>query len=124
VGAQATTSGRPHSAVVLQVGYGVNALNVLSVGGRLILNNGSHRAYALRAAGLTHAPAVVQTVTREDQLNVIPLVQQNRELYLAHPRPPMLKDYFNAELCEVIQAPRKLRQVRVQFGVEQLDAPG
>jgi hypothetical protein len=119
-----TTAGRPHSAVVLQVGYGVNALNVLSVNGRLILNNGSHRAYALRAAGVTHAPAVVQTIARPDQLNIVPQVQQNLEMYLGGTRPPMLKDYFNPELNEVIYAPRKLRQVRVQFGVEQLDAPG
>jgi hypothetical protein len=118
------TSGRAHSAVVLQVGYGVNALNVVNVNGRLILNNGSHRAYALRAAGVTHAPAVIQTVTRPDELSIVPQVQQNPDMYLATPRPPMLKDYFNPILSQVVEAPRRLRQVRLQFVMEQFDAPG
>lgn len=116
--------GRPTSAVVLYVGYGVNALNVLSFNGRLILNNGSHRAYALRAAGATHAIAVVQDLTREGELSIVPLVQQNRGVYLASPRPPMLRDYFNPQLTEVIEAPRKVRQIRLQFAMEQIDAPG
>jgi hypothetical protein len=117
-------AGRPTSAVVLHVGYGVNALNVLSVNGRLILNNGSHRAYALRAAGATHAIAVVQDLTREEELSIVPLVQQNRGVYLGSPRPPMLRDYFNPQLTEVIEAPRKVRQIRLQFAMEQIDAPG
>src|SRR5580658_1012496 len=43
--------GRPTTAVVLYVGYSVNAINVLEIDGRLVLNNGHHRAYALCAAG-------------------------------------------------------------------------
>ena len=62
-------SGRAHTAVVLFVGYSVNALSVANVNGRLILNNGSHRAYALRSAGITRVPALVQAITREDQLS-------------------------------------------------------
>lgn len=119
-----TTAGRPHSAVVLQVGYGVNALSVVTINGRMILNNGSHRAYALRAAGVTQVPAVVQTVTRQDELAMVPQVLQNPETYLASQRPPMLKDYFDPALHEVIESPRRVRQVRLQFGVDHADAPG
>jgi hypothetical protein len=116
--------GRATSAVVLFVGYGVNALSVVNINGRLILNNASHRAYALKAAGATHVPAIVHDLTREHELALIPAVQQNRELYLQSPRPPMLKDYFNPTLHEMIEVPRRARQVRLQFGMEALDAPG
>lgn len=118
------TAGRPHSAVVLQVGYGVNAISVVEVNGRWVLHNGTHRAYALRAAGVTSIPAVILRVTRPDDLSIVPPVQQNSAMYLGAARPPMLKDYFNPLLHEVIDAPRRLRQLRVQFGHEQSDIPG
>lgn len=124
VSASPPAGGRPTGAVVLFVGYGVNALSVVNVNGRLILNNGSHRAYALRSAGIARVPALVQTITRQDQLSVIPPVQQNLQLYLNSPRPPMLKDYFNPTLHEAIHAPRRMRQIRLQFGMDTLDAPG
>jgi hypothetical protein len=119
-----TPSGRAHSAIVLYVGYGVNALNVLSIGNRLILNNGSHRAYALMAAGITAVPAIVQDVAREEELSSFPAIQQNKRLYLESPRPPMLKDYFNSSLYQVVQMPRRFRQIRLQFGMEPQDVPG
>lgn len=115
--------GRARYALVMYLGYGANALNVVGINGRLILNNGSHRAYALRAAGLTHVPAVVQTATREDDLAIVPTVQQNAPFFLQNPRPPMLKDYFNDSLHEVVTAPLSSRQIRLQFGVEPTDVP-
>src|SRR5205085_5385811 len=36
----------------LVVGYGSNYLNAIAAEGRLVLNNGSHRAYALRDLGV------------------------------------------------------------------------
>ena len=89
-----------------------------------MLNNGSHRAYALRASGATHAIAVVQEVTSQEQLVMVPAVQQNPPLYFLSPRPPMLKDYFNPAVTEVIEAPRRIRQIRLQFAAEQSEAPG
>jgi hypothetical protein len=118
-----TPQGYAHSAVVLFIGYGPNALSVVVVNGRLILNNGSHRAYALREAGFTHAWAVVQKVVRQEDLTILPTVQQNLALYVQSPRPPMLKDYFNPTLRKVINVPTKVREIKVQYGVEALDAP-
>jgi hypothetical protein len=118
------TAGRPQTAVVLQVGYGVNALSVVAVNGRMILNSGSHRAFALRAAGVTQVPAVLQTVTRQDEMAMIPQVAASLDVYLGAKRPPMLKDFFDPALCEVVQSPRRVRQIRLQFGVDQTDAPG
>jgi len=36
----------------------------------------------------------------------------------------MLKDCFNPVLHETIHAPRRMRQIRLQFGMETSDAPG
>ena len=42
----------PLAGVVgVAVGYGSNFLNAVALGGRLVLNNGFHRAYALRPSG-------------------------------------------------------------------------
>jgi hypothetical protein len=116
--------GHAQSAVVLFIGYGMNALSVVSANGRLVLSNGSHRAYALMAAGITHVPAVIQNATRDDELQIVPKVLQDKQLYLHSPRPPMLKDYFNESLHEVVNAPPRCRQIRVQFGQEPMDTPG
>jgi hypothetical protein len=119
-----TPMGRAQSAIVLFIGYGINALSVVSANGRLILSNGSHRAYALMAAGITQVPAVIQHATREDELQIVPKVLQDKALYLTNPRPPMLKDYFSEPLHEVVYAPPRHRQIRVQFGQEPMDTPG
>ena len=59
----------PVAGVVgLVVGFGSGYLNVIACEGRLVLNNGYHRAYALRELGVTHAPAVVQEVQRADEV--------------------------------------------------------
>ena len=52
----------------LVVGYGINAMNAIQVGNRLILNNGSHRGYALRSLDIAKAPCIIQRMTRRDEL--------------------------------------------------------
>jgi hypothetical protein len=119
------SSGRPFAYIVLELGFGSNYLNAVQAEGRLILNNGSHRAYALRDLGLTHAPCIVQEVSHREELDLVATgdVQQNPDRYLKVPRPPLLKDYFDAALRKVVPVPRKNRLVRVQFGYEQSDVP-
>jgi hypothetical protein len=118
-----TPNGYATNVLAFFIGYGTNAVNVVRINGRLILNNGSHRAYALRAAGIGRVPVVVQEVTRQEELVFIPPVKQSPELYLAATRPPMLKDYFDAQLHTVLEVPRRLRQVRLTFGIEATDTP-
>ncbi len=118
-----TPPGRPTMAVVLYVGYSVNAINVVEINGRLVLNNGHHRAYALYTSGATHAIAVVQHLSPND-LSVVPAVQQTPALYLESPRPPMLADFLDPALTDEVSIPHRVRQIRLQFGSEQLDAPG
>jgi hypothetical protein len=105
------------------VGFGSNFLNVVSVDRRLILNNGSHRAYALRELGITHVPCIVQVVSRREELELFPPVYANPDLYLKSARPPLLKDYFNDELRKIVRVPRKLRQIRAVVQFEQVDMP-
>ncbi|HWW94878.1 MAG TPA: hypothetical protein VN375_16035 [Vicinamibacteria bacterium] len=119
------STGRPFAYLLLGIGYGSNYLNALHVEGRLVLNNGSHRAYALRELGLSHAPCLVQSVTRREELEIVASgdVLQNPDRYLKTRRPPLLKDYFDAHLRKVVRVPKKNRIVRVQFQVEQSDVP-
>jgi hypothetical protein len=111
--------------VGLAVGFGSNFLNAVHCEHRLILNNGSHRAYALREMGFTHAPCVVQHVATRDELEVVASskVRSDPDLFLRHPRPPMLRDYFNPKLRKVMPAYRQLRQLKVRFSVSEYFVP-
>jgi hypothetical protein len=116
----------PVAGVVgLVVGFGSGYLNAIACEGRLVLNNGYHRAYALRELGLTHAPAVVQEVKRADEMGAAggTAFRRNPDFYLRSPRPPVLKDYFDAELRKVVRLVPTARHVRVRFTVEEVDLP-
>jgi hypothetical protein len=120
----APRNGRPVAHVAIAIGFSSNLLNVASIEGRLVLHNGSHRAYFLRDIGITHAACVIQRVTRRDELEFLGgEVHLNPDRYLKAPRPPLLKDYFDPKLRKVIAVPKKNRSVRVQFGCEQIDVP-
>ncbi|MBS0254167.1 MAG: hypothetical protein JSS36_02880 [Proteobacteria bacterium] len=81
----------------LPFGFGANMMSVISSERRLVLHNGYHRAYALRALGHRHVPCVVQHVTRRDELNLVAdtKVAYNPGYYFRGPRPPLLKDFFD-----------------------------
>jgi len=113
------------SVLGLVIGYGANFLSGIKLENRLILLNGSHRAFALRDMGITHVPCLVQHVSRREELEVLVQgeVSQKPDIYLKAPRPPLLKDYFDPALCKKVPVARKDRLVRVTFGVEQSDIP-
>lgn len=119
--------GVPSKIVALSVGYGSNYLSALSIGTRLVLHNGSHRAYALRAAGQTHAPCLVQHVaTREELRDVVgddhPLLAEEDNVLTAV-RPPLFKDYFDEKLRLIVSAPAMVRRVQVGFDLDVADLP-
>lgn len=120
-------SGVPTHVVAVSVGYGPNYLSALHVEGRLVLWNGSHRAYALREAGHTHVPCLIQHVSRRDELEAHggPEHEVNAEpdRYLTAPRPPLLKDYFDDELRLVADVQRNVRQVQVGVNIGAADLP-
>jgi hypothetical protein len=115
--------GQPVSAIVLLVGYGARALNVLSTGGRLVLNNGFHRAYALQALGITHVPAVIQRVSNVDLEFPPNVAGLPREYLLNHPRPALMKDFLNDDLVVKLQERARRKTVRAGLAVEQFDLP-
>jgi hypothetical protein len=117
-------AGAPKYFVVAAIGYGANFLSAVRIGNRLVLKNGSHRAYALRASGQTHAPVLIETATRPEEVELLlPQIAEQRELYLSAPRPQVVKDYFDERLRMPVYVPRTARQVRVQVGYEETSMP-
>lgn len=101
------------------IGFGSNFLSCIRSGDRVLLQNGYHRAYALRSAGFTHAWAVVETVTRKDELRLTASeeVAENPEFYFAARRPPLLKDFFDPRIGRHFRARRSEFVVEVEVKV-------
>jgi hypothetical protein len=105
----------------LAVGFGSNFMNAVYADNRLILNNGSHRAYVLRKLGFTYAPCIVQHVSSREELELVASsdVRHNPDLSLTHPRPPMLEDYFNPKIYKIMPVSRRLRPVTITFEIDE-----
>lgn len=122
--------GYPHpgnllGVIGLAVGFGSNFLNAIHAENRLILHNGSHRAYALRSMGIKRVPCIIQYASNRDEFAMAAPnnVVQHADFYLKHPRPPMLKDYFNPRLRKIVDVQRVLRQVKIHFSVSEYYIP-
>ncbi|MHB8522068.1 MAG: hypothetical protein ACYDH9_15085 [Limisphaerales bacterium] len=109
--------------VGLGVGFGSNFLNALSAEDRLVLNNGSHRAFAMRELGITHVPCIIERCSNREELKAVASsdLRRNPDRYLKHPRPSLLKDYFDPRLRRIVPIPRRIRRVRVKFEVDEDD---
>ena len=112
----------PISGVVgLVVGFGSNFLTGVRQGadGRVLLHNGYHRAYAMRALGITHAPCIIQTVTSPDEIGVVvsEKVLKDTDFYFASARPPMMKDFFDPKIRKVHQIYKMLKMIEIEFEV-------
>lgn len=117
--------GNTVGVVGIAVGFGSNFLNAVYTQRRLVLRNGSHRAYALRSIGVTHVPCIVQHVRSREELDLVASseMRRDRSLYLEHPRPPMLRDYFNPALHTVMKVRRRHHVVTVQYDVDENVVP-
>jgi hypothetical protein len=114
----------PIAGVVgLVVGFGSNFLNVIEIENRLILNNGNHRAFALRELGVTRAPCLVQQVNTRDDLKRVAggRLRRRPENYLDAKHPPRLRDFFNPTFARRVRVMPKLKQVRVTFEIEEMN---
>ena len=102
------------------MGASCNLIDVVRWGDRLVLNNGHHRAHALRAQGLTHVPALIQVCGTSDELALAASAEivDNSDLYFELPRPPLLRDFDNPALTHNLTTPRLQRQLRLSFKVE------
>jgi hypothetical protein len=107
----AAGGGIPVMAVVSFIGYGSAPVNAFVFNGRCILNNGFHRAYALRSMGITHIPMVLQTCTNP-ALEVPPIVAGlPREYLLGAARPVLMKDFFKPDFVVGLEVRKRLRAV-------------
>jgi hypothetical protein len=116
----------PYGAVAgvigLMIGYGSNFLSAIRAENRLVLHNGYHRAYALRSLGLSHAPCLVQTVTRGEELALVgSRIAEEPAFYFKAARPPVLKDFFDPNIRKVLQIPKMLRMIEVSFATKAMD---
>lgn len=115
--------GLPAAAIIAFVGYGAAPVNVLSAGGRVILNNGFHRAFALRSIGVTKIPVVVQHV-RNAQLEFPPQVAGlPREYLLTHPRPVLVRDFFEPDFAITLKVRERIKTVTVNVAPGQHEVP-
>ncbi|WP_295639725.1 hypothetical protein [Novosphingobium sp.] len=99
-----TLPGPAAAMLGISVGFGSNFLSAVRSESRVVLQNGYHRAYALRSAGLTHAWCVVEHVTRKDELRLSATEEllSDPAFYLAAKRPPILRDFFDPRIAEQV----------------------
>lgn len=119
------TAGTVLSVAGVAIGAPVNVVMALEMGGRLLLCNGNHRAYAARALGVTHMPCVIRAPAGEEELELVAPadVLKQRELYLRGRRPPLLKDYFDPGLFQVLQTPPYRQWLHVHISVRETHTP-
>ena len=110
------------AALGLIVGFTPNFLSAIRSDNRLLLHNGYHRAYALRSMGITHAPCIVETVTRTNELSIIANsnVSSDPAFYFRAARPPMLRDFFNPKLRKLLLVRPMETIVEVKFSMTDL----
>jgi hypothetical protein len=115
--------GQPVHAVMLLVGYGTETVNMYRIGKRLVLSNGFHRLNALRALGITYAPALIQHVTQPDIELPAAIQDLPRDYLIKNPRPGLMKDFFDPRLtCEIRQR-SFLKVVQIGWGVNESKVP-
>jgi hypothetical protein len=117
------TFGEVASVLGLVVGFSSNFLNAIfdDDSNRLLLHNGYHRACALRELGITHAPCVIQTVTRRDELDIVakPIVARDPGYFFNAPRPPLLKDFWDSRISKLLQIKKARRTIEVSFEIRE-----
>jgi hypothetical protein len=117
---QANVMGHPQAVIALSVGFSANLLNGVRYNGRVAINNGHHRALALRQLGFTHVPCLIQPCASLDDLGQAATreIGDNVELYFHAPRPPLLRDFDNPKLTLSVKAPRMRRVVTLKVDVQ------
>jgi len=115
--------GLPVASVVLLFGYDYGAVNAYRIRKRLILNNGCHRLYALRSLGVTHAPVVIQHIDNPD-LEFPPYFQKlPREYLIEHPRPAMMRGFFDSRLTARLRMKNRVSNVRISWAADRVYSP-
>ena len=114
-----TGSGPISAFVGIAVGFGSNFLSAVRSDKRICLQNGYHRTFALRCAGLKYAYCVVEDVTRKDELKLTAddSVAEDPEFYFASKRPPLIKDFFDRRLAKCLRVRPMQNHLEVEIKV-------
>ena len=119
------TFGPAGAALILPIGFGSNFLSAVKSEKRIVLQNGYHRAFALMSLGITHAPMVIQHVTRTDELRLAASsdVYENPAFYFRSARPPMLKDFLDPALAKPFRIWPLETRVEVEIKIVNATSP-
>lgn len=115
-----SVSGHAQAVIALSVGFTTNILNVVRYGSRMVLNNGYHRAMALRDMGVTHAPCLIQVCNHWEEVGLAGSneIYENSTVYFTATRPPLLRDYDNPLLARSFKTWPTQKEIRVSFAVD------
>ncbi|MES1976743.1 MAG: hypothetical protein V4451_01820 [Pseudomonadota bacterium] len=115
-----TVGGHVQAVLALSVGFTTNVLNVVRFGPRMVLNNGYHRAIALRKLGITHAPCLIQVCGHWEEVGLAGSqeVYHNATVYFTASRPPLLRDYANPALTRAFNTVRTRKQITLTYEVD------
>ncbi len=115
-------NGHPQAVVALAVGFTTNVLNVVRYGQRVVLNNGYHRALALRELGVTHAPCLIQVCSHWEDVGLAGSgeMYHNGPVYFSSARPPLLRDFADARLVRPFATRKLTREIRLKYEVDTL----
>ena len=112
--------GHAHTILAAFFGYSVNIMSAVRLQNRLLLTNGTHRAYAMLAAGITRAPCIVQHASGKEDLDLVGTHNGSRafDWYFTAKRPPLVRDFFDERLIKVVPARSELHLLSVQLTFE------
>lgn len=117
--------GSASHALVIYLGFSDNVISGTRLGKRIILTNGSHRAYLLRELGFRYVPCLLTDASDGDMSDVLlpAAVKQDRPRYLQAPRPPLFKDYADSRLTRIVPVVRKNYVLRAKLDLQRTTVP-
>lgn len=121
--AYAQMGGVPAAAIISFIGYGAYPVNVLLHNSRAVLNNGFHRVYALRSKGVQKIPVIVQQAHNLQLEFPQHVAGIPRDYLLGHPRPVLMKDFFENDFTTTLKVRKRIRTVTLQANIGQHDVP-
>ena len=113
--------GFPTHAIMLFVGYGAGTMTAVSANGRIILMNGFHRAYTLRKKGIKKIPLLVKKIGNADLELPSNIKGLEKNYLLKHPRPILVKDFFNEDLVRVFKVKKSTSILNVKWDTEMVN---
>ncbi len=117
--------GSASHAIVIYLGFSDNVVSATRIGKRIVLTNGSHRAYVLRERGFRYVPCLLTDASDPDLSEILlPAdVKQDRSFYLHAPRPPLFKDYADPRLTLTLPVVRKHYVLSAKLDLQRTTVP-